>query len=109
MSALFDAGLQPERTGLAWRRTAIALAVGSLIALRVLPDAGGSAWLLLPGMVGLITAAGLLVAAERRYRQTHRRLTAELPGHVGGGAIVAATALATGLLALAALLFVLTR
>jgi hypothetical protein len=40
----WDPGLQPERTALAWRRTGLALTVGSLIGLRVLPPLLGSGW-----------------------------------------------------------------
>jgi uncharacterized membrane protein YidH (DUF202 family) len=82
---LFDAGLQPERTELAWRRTALALGVGSLIALRMLPAALGNPWWTLAGAAGLLTAALLWVAARRRYVATTTILLrhgdrAELPG-----------------------------
>jgi uncharacterized membrane protein YidH (DUF202 family) len=40
-AALYDAGLQPERTALAWRRTGLALSAGSLIAVRVLATSLG--------------------------------------------------------------------
>ena len=75
MTALFDPGLQPERTELAWRRTCLALGVGSLVAMRLLPLAFGSAWWALAGLAGVIAAALLWVAARRRYRSTNDALT----------------------------------
>lgn len=74
MTSLFDPGLQPERTELAWRRTCLALAVGSLVAMRILPEAFGSGWWALGGVAGIIASAGLWVAARRRYRHSIRAL-----------------------------------
>ncbi|GAA5208273.1 DUF202 domain-containing protein [Microbacterium kyungheense] len=76
--ALFDPGLQPERTELAWRRTALAIGVGSLLSLRVLPAVVGdpvwaAAWLI-PGIAGLAFAVLLWFRAQLR----HRRVTAAL-------------------------------
>lgn len=101
---LFDPGLQPERTALAWRRTALAIGVGSLIALRVLPEALGSLVWLTPAVLGLMFAGWLWWHADRRYRATARVLAADgdraaLPG----GALLAvllAFLVAAGLLAL---------
>jgi hypothetical protein len=68
MSALFDPGLQPERTELAWRRTCLAFAVGSLVALRLLPAALGSAGWVLVGVAGLAASGLLWLWSRRRSR-----------------------------------------
>lgn len=67
MDAPFDPGLQPERTELAWRRTCLALGIGSLVAMRVLPAAFDSAWWVLAGAAALVATAGLWLWARRRY------------------------------------------
>ena len=115
---LWDPGLQPERTALAWRRTGLALTVGSLIGLRVLPPLLGPAAYVLAGL-GVVASIAVLAAAHRRYRRVHRLLLAARDdGHTRadggstgsptrvpttGGALPAATAvlaLAAGLGAL---------
>ncbi len=70
---LFDSGLQPERTALAWRRTALALAVGALIALRILPPVLGP-WSLAAGFAGIVLAATIWTLAGRRARLTRTAL-----------------------------------
>lgn len=85
MTSVFDPGLQPERTELAWRRTALALAVGSLIALRVLPVAFGNPWWILVGGVGLTVSAGVWIWARHRSVTVAARLNRDgdrvsLPG-----------------------------
>lgn len=81
--ALFDPGLQPERTELAWRRTALAIAIGSLLSLRVLPLAlppAHEAWGFAPGLVGLLAAGGVWLAARRRQVRMSDVLTGPSPG-----------------------------
>jgi uncharacterized membrane protein YidH (DUF202 family) len=70
----FDPGLQPERTALAWRRTALAITVGALVAVRILPEKLGL-WAILPAGAGLVLATCILVAAHHRYQAHHSRLT----------------------------------
>ncbi|MFD4181696.1 DUF202 domain-containing protein [Rhodococcus sp. NPDC058514] len=67
MSGRTDPGLQPERTELAWVRTAASLAAVAVLYLRFAPApwtatavAGGSA---------LIVAAGVLVSSSRRHER----------------------------------------
>ncbi|PZF53302.1 hypothetical protein DEJ23_14870 [Curtobacterium sp. MCSS17_008] len=60
---VFDPGLQPERTALAWRRTALALTVAALVAVRILPETLGL-WTVLPAGAGLVAAVAVLVAAH---------------------------------------------
>lgn len=57
MTTLFDPGLQPERTELAWRRTALVVVVGGLLAARLMPTLLGDPWWALCGAVG--AAAGV--------------------------------------------------
>ena len=85
----FDPGLQPERTELAWRRTSLAVTVGALVALRLLPPILGS-WSisvglvgLSVGLVGLVMAVLIWVLAHRRARHTNQALRhdrGQLPG-----------------------------
>lgn len=91
---LFDPGLQPERTELAWRRTALALGVGSLVAVRLLPAVFEQpAWVFV-GIVGLIVAAVLWFAARQRYR-----VVTEVLMHDGDRAVLPGAALIVALVA----------
>lgn len=84
-SPLFDPGLQPERTALAWVRTTLVVTVGSLVGLRVLPHYWGTFGLVVAG-AGVLTSLALLGLATGRYRLTRLRLTGtsdpvgQLPG-----------------------------
>lgn len=72
---VFDAGLQAERTEMAWRRTALAVAVGAVGGTRLaVPHLGYAAVLI--GSVGLLLAVVVSGVARRRYRAIHRSLTA---------------------------------
>lgn len=102
---LFDPGLQPERTELAWRRTALALGAGSLVALRLLPVAFGHPAWAFGGLAGLMLAAMLWISSRRRYRGVNLVLTSDgdrgmLPG-ASMIAILAVIAFAIGLVSLA--------
>jgi putative membrane protein len=93
MSGLFDPGLQPERTGLAWRRTALALLIGSLAAGHTLAALFGG-WAALPGLAGAAIAGLVLLAAHRRYRSSHLKLAAEGDrSPIAGGRMIAAMTL----------------
>ncbi|MFD1721294.1 DUF202 domain-containing protein [Amnibacterium endophyticum] len=105
MTAPVDPGLQPERTALSWRRTLLALAVGALVSVRVLPDVLGP-WTIGTGLAGVAVAIGLWLAAARRARAASAAFGSG--GVMPGGLLLAATAVLTaagaalGLLYLAA-------
>jgi uncharacterized membrane protein YidH (DUF202 family) len=86
-SALFDPGLQPERTLLAWRRTVLSLAVGSLVALRLLPPVLGG-WAIWPGLAGVVLAGALWVLAGRRAAAAYRALRDGSTALPGGGQLL---------------------
>lgn len=104
----FDAGLQPERTALAWRRTALAVAVASLAGLRVLPELLGS-WALIPAALVAGVSFVALLLTHRRYRRIHAILTSSESDRValgGGGlpALMAGATFAGGIMAFVAAL-----
>lgn len=69
-----EGGLQNERTALAWRRTALAIATASLIGLRVISERVG-AWALLPAGMGLVIAVVMTLRSRLRYRTNRVVLT----------------------------------
>ncbi|WP_085369889.1 DUF202 domain-containing protein [Leifsonia sp. NCR5] len=85
---LYDAGLQPERTALAWRRTCLAFLVLSGASIRVLPGQLGVAGYVASALAVVLSAA-LLAVVHRRYLQHYRQLTG---ARAGGGAVLAGTA-----------------
>lgn len=100
---VWNAGLQPERTALSWRRTGLALLGGSLLLARVLAEVSVPLALTV-GALGLLASIAILVAVERRYRSHHLRLTAAGGQRVtlAGGALpllVAATTVVLGCVA----------
>lgn len=63
-----DAGLQPERTTLAWTRTAASLAVVSLLCLRYVP--GSFLVVHVVGASAIVVAAMIVVTSRRRYEKS---------------------------------------
>lgn len=81
--AVWDPGLQPERTNLAWQRTWLALLSAGLIVARLVAHYSGAAGV-------AIAAAAVLLAAvlgrigSRRYATLQHRLQSETPPGRGG-------------------------
>ncbi|HEX4444750.1 MAG TPA: DUF202 domain-containing protein [Galbitalea sp.] len=108
---IFDRGMQPERTALAWRRTALAMGIGSIAALRVFPLAFGPV-ALVPAGIAVLISVTVFVFAQLRYRHNHRVLIARNesggPIVLAGGGMVALVAIATfGFAVIAAVLLIL--
>lgn len=103
--APFDAGLQPERTLLAWRRTALSFAVAGLVAERLVAGTLGPVLAIMLGVAVVACAAGAYVLASRRYRRAHERLVAAAALPTGGRAVTALAA-AAALIAVAGAVFV---
>lgn len=61
------AGLQVERTLLAWRRTCLALALGYLLWIRIVSERFGAGAIAI-GLVGLVAVVAAWFWPQRRYR-----------------------------------------
>jgi uncharacterized membrane protein YidH (DUF202 family) len=96
-----DTGMQAERTSLAWRRTALSVAVGSLVGLRVLPPQLGAMGYTV-SILGLLWSLDLALSARRRYRDGQHLLGAR-GGATTAGRSIARTALTTAGFAVTAL------
>ncbi len=72
--ALFDEGLQAERTLLSWQRTALAFVGASLLGIKVMADAGPTVIAL--GATGASLGAVAYVIASVRYRTAQAQLVA---------------------------------
>ncbi len=97
-----DAGLQPERTTMAWQRTA--LGFGGVSAL-LLHHARGDIGLSVVGGTGLLAALTLLLVVEARAVRSRSEVGSE--NAPMGRTVVRAVSLGTVLLALAAVVVVL--
>ncbi|GGC79747.1 membrane protein [Tersicoccus solisilvae] len=97
--ATADPGLQPERTTLAWSRTALSLLVASAVGLRWLPHYG-PAMLALP-LVTVAAAVVVLTTARRRHtRSVHGIHREEVHAAVGPVAGMTLVCLALGVVGL---------
>ena len=107
---VFDTGLQAERTALAWRRTALAMAVSAVGAGRLAAPVLGPLALVVAGL-GLLQAVVLAGASWRRYRTVHGSLVVHgtLAMVRGTGLRIATLAASGALVGLLALAFVLAE
>lgn len=96
-SPLFDPGLQPERTELAWRRTVLGIGVGSLVSLRLLPAVYGDPLWVIPGIVGVLFSGAVWLAARSRYAKANAALRAASARRLPGGALLLVMAAFTAL------------
>ncbi|WP_233563810.1 DUF202 domain-containing protein [Cryobacterium tepidiphilum] len=103
---VFDAGLQPERTFLAWQRTILALGVASAAGIRYVAEEAGVV-AVVAGIVGLGLAIAAYFGAKVRYRRAHDELVQRGTLHSASAwalAALAASAFMLAVLALALLL-----
>jgi uncharacterized membrane protein YidH (DUF202 family) len=105
MDAPFDPGLQPERTLLAWRRTCLALAVGSAVGTRFTAGLLGPTAVVV-GLAGLGLSAFAYAAASARYRRTHGTLTSDAAVLTTGALPMIAVTVTAFAVGIGALLFV---
>jgi lysylphosphatidylglycerol synthetase-like protein (DUF2156 family) len=96
---LFDPGLQPERTALAWRRTALTLAIGAVVSFLLLPPVLG-VWSIAVGVAGLLFSAATWILAGRRAHRVQKALLTSSGPLPGGGLPLLLTLIATSSAAL---------
>jgi uncharacterized membrane protein YidH (DUF202 family) len=105
-----DLGMQAERTALAWRRTALGVGVGGVVALRVAAPSLGPV-VAVAAVSGGVLAALAFWLAGRRYRAVQASLRER--GNLGAlarpAAPLVAVSAATTLIGAVALAFVLSR
>lgn len=89
--AVFDPGLQPERTLLAWRRTCLSFGLTSLVAMRFTVETLG-VFSVVAGLLGTGLAVLSYVLTASGYRRAHDSLHGFGTLSRGGGAFLCAAA-----------------
>jgi len=102
---VWSAGLQLERTSLAWRRLAVAL-LGLALAVPRLGWPAIGVWTLVPAGVVAAGAITLFAASHRRYLSTHHSLTTGTVWPLPDGRLILLTVLSATTLAVVAVLIV---
>ena len=105
---LYDSGLQPERTLLAWRRTCLALGLSVAVGVRYAAD-GDPATTILIGIPALVTVIGAYAMTAVRYRAVTATLTSGTPHLASGGRAITLLSLVTLGVAVEALYFVIAH
>lgn len=100
------AGLQPERTALAWQRVALALVGVGVAAARVGWTAFGAS-VLVPAVLTLVLASAVFGAAHRRYGRARAAVRAGEPSALPDGRLPLAAAVTVLVLGVSALAVVL--
>lgn len=104
--SLYDDGLQPERTFLAWKRTTLLLAVLSALSARLIFETNG--WMALTaGVTGLAAASSSYLLSNRRYLQ-HNKSLFRTKNIETGGAVFMLTAVSTLLLSFLCIWYLIT-
>ncbi|MFV2020308.1 DUF202 domain-containing protein [Micromonospora sp. LOL_023] len=75
-----DPGLQPERTRLAWRRSALSLTLVVLLTARLAVERGGAAIVI--GLIAVVGWAALIGYAYRRATGARRPAAGQISGEV---------------------------
>ncbi len=104
-SELFDAGLQPERTHLAWQRTLLALGLGCAVSTRLTAPYLGLAGVVM-SLAGVAAVVLAYVLVRLRYRRVNHSLRSTQTLTLVSAWPIALVALATGCLGILAVLFV---
>ena len=105
---IFESGLQPERTLLAWRRTCLVLALGVAVSIRFGAIADPLVAMLV-GVPGLALVGGAYALTSIRYQRATRALVNDPTAAISEGRAIAAVTLVAVLIGLAALVFVVSQ
>lgn len=94
-----DPGLQPERTALAWRRTALVFVVGALLSMRLLAPVLGI-WAGVTGAAGIGVGVWVAVVAHRRFARSGSQGLDSVRADGSAGALISGAVLVAALLCL---------
>ena len=105
---IFDAGLQPERTLLAWRRTCLVLGLGVAVSIRF-GAVGNPLFAFLVGLPALAIVVAAYSLTSVRYRNATRALVDNPHAAVAGGRAITMVAFVAFVISVVAAVFILTR